>query len=183
MIIAVYSEKGGVGKTSISYSISKDFKMKYITNDKSVSMYKMNNARFIKNNIPLEENTLYDFGGFESKEAVDICNKADIVLVPTICDMNSLIKSIKTIKKIKNTNIVVIGTMIENFKEYSQIKQVINKYFPSIEVIPFRRNKLLKNSIEAGIGASDFFNSSNREKKMYKNSFSDYEKIKKRCFL
>ena len=185
MTVAIYSEKGGVGKTSLSFSLAKDLKMKYITNDQSLSMMKMGSARLCNKNIPFQENTLYDFGGFKSEEALEIISKVDLVLIPTICDINSIAKALGTIKKIlkikKETKIIVIGTMIEKYKEFSQIHQVISKHYPDIELIPFRKTKLLKNAIEEGIGANSLFIKDNKNRSLYKNSFADYEKIKNKC--
>lgn len=175
--IVVYNTKGGVGKTSLSFSLSKDLKFKYITNDNSVSMLKMGKSRLQKQNIPLQENTLYDFGGFEDKEALNITNQAKLVIIPTICDMNSLARTIALIKKIKHRRIVVVGTMIETKKDINEIKQVINYHFPDIKVFQFRKNKLLKKAMEKGLSATNIFNLGNQEKRAYKNSFLEYNKI------
>jgi len=36
MIISIWSKKGGVGKTSLAFSLAKDLKMYLITNDDSL---------------------------------------------------------------------------------------------------------------------------------------------------
>jgi len=183
MTIAIYSQKGGVGKTSIAFSLSKDLKLKYITNDKSASMYKMGNAKFSKTNIPYQENTIYDFGGFKSEEAIKIANQVDLVFIPTICDINAISKALDTCKTLNNKNIIIIATALERKKDYEQIKIVFDKYYPEIKVIPFRKNKLLKNSMEVGMGATEFFKKSKKSNLLYKNSFIDYEVIKNSCLI
>jgi len=175
--VAIYNTKGGVGKTSLSYNISKDLEFRYITNDMSVSLMKMPKAKLLRKNIPLQENTLYDFGGFEDSEALNIVNQTDLVIIPTICDMNSIARTLALLKKIKHNRILVVGTMIEKEKDFSDIKQVINHHYPQVEIAQFRRTKLLKNAMENGIGAVKLYNS----KKLYRKAFIEYNHILKKC--
>jgi len=175
--IAIYNTKGGVGKTSLSYNISKDLGYQYITNDISASMLKMSKSRNIKTNIPLKENTLYDFGGFEDKEAFKIINEVDLVIVPTICDMNSLARTLSLLKKIKHENVIVVGTMIDKKKDFQDIKKVVNHHFPKIKVFQFRKTRLLRNAMEEGISAKQLFS----KKKLYKEAFIEYNTILNQC--
>ena len=63
-IISIASTKGGVGKTSLAFSLAKDLRYRYATNDMSVALNKYKNARYYPNKIPLYSDTVYDFGGF-----------------------------------------------------------------------------------------------------------------------
>ncbi len=177
MIVSIYSTKGGVGKTSLANSLSRDMGMKYITNDLSVVVGKYNKASFHSKNILLKPNTLYDFGGFKSAEALKIANQSDIVLIPIINDANAVMKALIALKELKeHTNIYVIATMIDSKKDYSEIKQVINHHFPKREVLYFRRTKLLKNAMDSNQGVLTFLKN-NKMAHVYKNSVKDYEKI------
>jgi len=178
MVVVVYSGKGGVGKTSISYSLSKDLNLRYMTNDVTESALR-SKSRVYSKSIPLYDNALYDFGGFESSEAYKIAESADIVIVPTICEMNSLFKALLTIRKIKNKKIIVINTMIDKQKDIEQVRMVIGKHFEDIEVLPFRRNQLLKRSMEEGISAYELMKN-DKKSFLYKNAFAEYLNILKK---
>ena len=175
--IAIYNTKGGVGKTSLSYSLSKDLKLNYITNDISVSIMKLSKAKLIKKNIPLCENTLYDFGGFEDIDALNISNLAKLVIIPTIADMNSLARTISLIKKLNHSRIIVIATMIETEKDFEDIQTVINHHFKDIEVLQFRKTKLLKNSMKLGISPLELY----KQKRLYQNAIVEYKNIINKC--
>jgi len=176
MNIAIYSTKGGVGKTSLAYSLSRDLNLRYVTNDITESALKSNSKIYSKK-IPLHDNVFYDFGGFEDEDAYNIASSVDLVIVPTICEMNSLFKAIRTIKKIKNENILVIATMTDKEQDFEQVKMVIKKYFPKIKVLSFRRNKLLKNSMEKNKSAFEFMKETKNKQHLFKNAFSDYLNI------
>lgn len=175
--IVLYNTKGGVGKTTLSYNIAKDLKLNYITNDMSVSIMKMPKAKLVKKNIPIQNNTIYDFGGFEDEEALKIANQASLLIIPTISDMNAMARTISLIKKIKHSRILVVSTMIENEKDYEDIKMVINHHFKNIKVFKLRRTKLFKNAMNSGIGAIELY----KQNKIYTGVISEYNQILKEC--
>ena len=54
MRVGMYSGKGGVGKTSLSFSFAKDMGLAYITNDLSIVIQKYSKAKYYSKNIPLK---------------------------------------------------------------------------------------------------------------------------------
>ena len=176
-IIAVASTKGGVGKTSIAFSLAKDLDYRYITNDMSIVLNKYKKAKYFPNNIPLYENTVYDFGGFIDKHSDTILERADIILLPTTNDLNAIMKSQILIKKFKHRPILVFANMIESKKDYDFIKQEIHRYFPNLAFTHLRRTKLLKNALESGLSASELYKMSGQNRYIYKNAYEEYKKI------
>jgi len=91
-IICLASTKGGVGKTSIAFSLAKDLDYRYMTNDMSVVVTKYSKARYNPSKMPLYKNTGYDFGGFVDKNSHEVLDASDMILIPTINDLNSVMK-------------------------------------------------------------------------------------------
>jgi len=177
MVISIYSTKGGVGKTSLAYSLAKDSNLGYITNDMSIAIGKYNRAKYYSKNVPLRDNFLYDFGGFMDKSADDIALKSDIVFIPVINDANSVMRALQALKKLKHKeHVYVIANMIETKKDYEEIKMVIKHHYPTREVLFFRKSKLLKHAMESGKSVFELMKESNRAH-LYKNSLKDYQSI------
>lgn len=176
-IIAIASTKGGVGKTSIAFSIAKDLDYRYVTNDMSIVLNKYKKAKYYPNKIPLYENTVYDFGGFVDKHADAIMNEADIILVPTTNDKNSIMKSQILIKAFKHKTLLVFANMIENERDYLSIKEEIHRYFPDLAFTHLRRSKLLRNALESGMSATELFESSKQTQYVYRHAYEEYRKI------
>jgi len=180
MVVTIFSTKGGVGKTSLSYSIAKDLGCKYITNDFSMAVNSFSNgsqAKHVKKNIPLYKDALYDFGGFEDKNVDLIIGKSDLLIVPVIADINSIMKALQNISKFKKTRILVVGNMVENDKDKLVIQTSIEKYFPNIELLFFRKSRLLRNSLEEKLSATEMFKLSGKNKYLYRNAYQDYRAI------
>jgi cellulose biosynthesis protein BcsQ len=178
-IISVASTKGGVGKTSLAFSLAKDLRYRYATNDMSVVLTKYKNARYYPNKIPLYPDTVYDFGGFENPHANEILRESDIIILPTTNDLNSIMKSLVFIKAFREKTILVFANMIDNPNDALNIREKIHEHFPNLAFTYLRRTKLLKNALESGMSATELYESSNHAQHVYKQAYREYDKILK----
>lgn len=178
-IISIASTKGGVGKTSLAFSLAKDLGYRYATNDMSVVLNKYKNARYYPNNIPLYPDTVYDFGGFVDKQSDEILRESDIIILPTTNDLNSIMKSLILIKNFREKTILVFANMIDNSNDAVIIREKIHEHFPNLAFTYLRRTKLLKNALETGMSATELYEMNNQTRHLYKQAYSEYHKILK----
>ena len=103
MKIALVQEKGGAGKTSLSLSIAHTLDYNLISNDVSVYENTYPKAQVILDSeLPIIEDTVYDFGGFSDVKTLAIIKTADIIIIPCYNDKDSIVKTILTMQKIEN---------------------------------------------------------------------------------
>jgi len=176
-IISIASTKGGVGKTSLAFSLAKDLGYRYATNDMSVALNKYPKARYHQGKIPLYEDTVYDFGGFIDKNADAILRESDIIIVPTINDLNSIMKSLILIRKFREKTLLVFANMIENPNDAASIREKIHEHFPNLAFTYLRRTKLLKNALETGLSATELYRANNQTQHVYRHAYAEYRKI------
>jgi MinD-like ATPase involved in chromosome partitioning or flagellar assembly len=152
MKIAVATIDGGAGKTAISFALAKELDYYLISNDDSVIELVYPNMAKITKDLKIIDDTVYDFGGFVDAGVLDIIKHCDIVIVPCINDLNSKMKAIKTITELSkfNERFLVIATRLENEQDFNEVKQAIQDKFSNVEVLPLRKTKMLKNSLEFG---------------------------------
>lgn len=180
MKIAVVSYKGGVGKTSIAYSLAVDLDYKLVTNDLSNILQNYSKASFKAGSTTVYEDTVYDFAGYKDEDASVIINQCDIILIPTIPDANSLLKSLMVMQEFKDKNMLVVANMIENEKDKEDIKKIIHHHFPNVEIHYIKRGKLFKNASEEKLSATQLYQKDNFNKYVYGSVFKDYLELLKR---
>jgi cellulose biosynthesis protein BcsQ len=194
MSYVVYSIKGGVGKTTLSVQISQMLEYTYVTNDSHSSAHNLmpEEKGFLVSKeeydeIPYDENVVYDFGGFKDTRINEIIKQAKKVVIPTLTSIVDLQATLATLKDVAaiNKNIVIIVNRTKNNNKASELKdyliEEINKLFENITIpiIFVRESSVLEDSlfdceyIETKAGANRF------KRHIYRNAIEDMQNIEK----
>lgn len=171
MIITFFNKKGGVGKTSLAYNIARDLDFFLLSNDDSIIEESYKDKAKVMEKIKLieGENIVYDLGGFVDKNAVEIFKASDLIIVPTIADVNSLKRTINTVKELSvfNTKITVIGNIVKP-KDQDFVSEYVNANFF------IRESRIFQNSLIEQKSITEIFNESKLNKYRYRNIYQDY---------
>lgn len=194
MSYVVYSIKGGVGKTTLSVQVSQMLDYTYVTNDSHSSAHNLmpEEKGFLVSTedydeIPFDENVVYDFGGFKDSRINDIIKQASKIIIPTltsIVDVQATIATLKDVSEINKNIIIVINRTKNNnkaieLKEY--LEEEIKKSYKDINftILFVRDSSVLEDSlfdceaIENKAGTNRF------KRHIYRNAIEDMNNIKK----
>jgi cellulose biosynthesis protein BcsQ len=158
----VYSIKGGVGKTTLSVQISQMLEYTYVTNDSHSSAHNLmpEEKGFLVSSeeyeeIPFDNNIVYDFGGFKDTRIKDIIKQSKKIIIPTltsIVDLQATLATLKDIAEVNKNIIIVINRAKSNnkaleLKEYleEEIKKSYNDL--NITIIFVRESSVLEDSL------------------------------------
>lgn len=183
MIISIYSDKGGVGKSSISNTLVRDLDLKYVTNDISDIIQKYKKAQYQPKKMQLKDNTLYDFGGFKSKETDEIIMQSDLLIVPFFHEVNSVIKGLITIEKFitkgfDRNKILIIGNGIEKTEDSITLKKIIKARTGKTYNMSFLRySKIFKNSMENSTSIEKIVTENEKTRYIYRGIYKDYKNL------
>lgn len=174
MVITFFNKKGGVGKTSLSYNVARDLGFYLISNDDSVieSSYEKRAIIMEKIKLVANQNVVYDLGGFVDNNITEILKASDIIIVPTIADINSLKRTVNSVKEVQkfNKNIIIIGNIIKG-NQLDFISKYVNAKFSVRESKIFQTSLIEKKSIV------DIVNESKLNQYRYRNVYKDYTEL------
>lgn len=194
MSFVVYSIKGGVGKTTLSVQISQMFDYTYVTNDSHSSAHNLmpEEKGFLVSSeeydeIPFDENIVYDFGGFKDTRINNIIRQANKIIIPTltsIVDVQATMATLKDVAQI-NKNIIIAINRTKNNNKAIELKEYlteeIKKSFQDLEIsiIFVRESSVLEDSlfdcesVETKAGTNRF------KRHIYRNAIEDMIVLKK----
>jgi len=192
--IVVYSIKGGVGKTTLSVQISQMLDYTYVTNDSHSSAHNLmpEEKGFLVSSeeyeeIPFDDNIVYDFGGFKDPRINNIIKQSDKVIIPTltsIVDVQATIATLKDVYEI-NKNVVIVINRTKNNNKAIELKEYlleeINKSYKDIKatILFVRESSVLEDSlfdceyIETKAGTNRF------KRHIYRNAIEDMNQLEK----
>ena len=200
MIVSVYNIKGGTGKTSISLQLAKALDLVYVSNDAEGGAYEVfdDKKSFLVaeqeyQTIPIEDNCIYDFGGFRSKQNIqEIIKASNIVIVPTLTsrgDIKGTIKMLTELHSINQNVLVIINRVkpIYNSKnKYEKPELLINYFneelekegldFKNLNFTILREASIIEDATFDGVALCNL--KQNKLKRyIYRNSIKDIDNI------
>jgi MinD superfamily P-loop ATPase len=125
MSAVFYTIKGGVGKTTLSVQLAQMKNQYYVTNDAHASAHEfLDEERALlisseENEIPFDDEAIYDFGGFKDIRIKPIIEKADIVCIPTLMsrvDIKACLATVKEVMEINKNILVIVNRAKSNGK-------------------------------------------------------------------
>ena len=193
MSFVVYSIKGGVGKTTLSVQITQMLDYTYVTNDSHSSAHNLmpEEKGFLVSieeyeEIPFDNNVVYDFGGFKDTRINDIIKQAKKILIPTltsIVDVQATMATLKDVIEI-NKNIVIIVNRAKNNNKAIELKEYLDDEIKKLDsninipIIFVRESSVLEDSlfdceyVETKAGTNRF------KRHIYRNAIEDMIKLK-----
>lgn len=173
-IVTVFNKKGGVGKTSLALNLAKDLDFYLLSNDDSIIETTYEKAKIMEE-IELIEgaNIVYDLGGFVDKNINEIIKASNLIIIPTIADLNSLKRTLNSKKELEavNSKIIIVANILKSNKDLEFINEFIKADFSIRESKIFQRSYITKQSV------SEIYNESSFNKHIYRNIFKEYEAL------
>ena len=180
-MLTILNKKGGVGKTSFSFSIAKDLGYYLQSNDASIieTIYP-NMAKIVKDFKPLDK-CVYDCGGFVAKGVLDIARDSNYVIIPCTPLYNSILRTIETINEVIeiNKNIIILITGYNTNKEKEYAYNFIYEYFKDFgfKYFFFKNSKIIENSMKQGMSISELYNQNSLSKYTYAEFYKTYDEL------
>lgn len=168
-LISIYSRKGGVSKTSLSFALSKELENTYyMTNDEDggeivIETLGEDRASLITNKIPNVDFLVYDGGGYVDDMTLNFLKNSDVIIIPTLLENRSLRSARKLINELRNHELKTnkIALVVNRFKstKEEEDKKAISEAFEDVEVFYIRETKVYENLINNNMSMKEYLNS------------------------
>ena len=193
MSYVVYSIKGGVGKTTLSVQISQMLDFTYVTNDSHSSAHNLmpeDKGYLVSKEeyeeIPFDENIVYDFGGFKDTRINDVIKQADKVIIPTLTSIVDLQATLATLKDVMdiNSNVIIVVNRAKNNNKANELKEYLNEEIKkmysnkTIPIIFVRESSVLEDSLFDCEYIEDKAGENRFKRHIYRNAIEDMNSIK-----
>ena len=175
MKISIYNKKGGVGKTSLAFSLAKDLDYFLISNDDSVIEMAYPNKSKIMEKPKLIDNCVYDFGGFVDTNIIEIINASDFVIIPLTSDLNSFKKTVSTVEELENKNIIFVASKSEK-EDFKEIEAYLEKKY-SHPIFEVRSSRIWAKTFSRHMSVSEIKNENKVSSYIYRNSITGYQQL------
>lgn len=175
MRVSIINKKGGVGKTSLAYSLAKDLDLFLISNDDSVIELAYTAKAKVMDRPKLIDNVVYDFGGFTDAGVMDIVNKSDLVLIPLVADLNCFKKTVSLIKEVANKNIVLVANRSEK-NDFEEIGNYFKNHF-GFPIFEIKNSRIWKKTFEEKKSVLEIQNDNKINGYIYRNSIIGYTEL------
>lgn len=187
--IAVYSFKGGQGKTSISVQLALELGYGIITNDiitEYEEIFPKELLLKLEPNHPVPSaqdldgaDIIFDFGGFIDLRVIPALEMSHFVLIPLIdtdkINIDAFTKSINAISKYNKNIIIILNRMNKNDRDL--VREEIGKLGINYPIFAINNNKALKIVYEEKRPLSEIIKDNELRKYHYQATEQQFRKI------
>lgn len=136
MLITIKSFKGGTGKTTLSNDIIRDLDLYYSTNDIYNSVLVDLYNKYLENikDEHKTSNVLFDAGGFNDENIINVSKASDLIIVVMECKTQSikstdiLLKNLVS-NKISLNKVCLVVNKVKNNKKYLNNYNELKEYY------------------------------------------------------
>lgn len=190
-LYSIWINKGGVGKTPLSFSLCRDLNYTYTTNEKGGGSYfplelleKTINHKEIDNH---SENIIFDGGGYLDNTIIPILKKSNYLLIPIEVSNVGLVSFYQIYNELTtildSNKILLIITNIENIDNNSELDKMINQLnklgINDNNIFKIRKSKPIFDKLmyEENKSIKEIYKDNKLNKHRYKNIYNDYKKL------
>ncbi|MEA1916554.1 MAG: ParA family protein [Campylobacterota bacterium] len=178
MVIIVYNEKGGVGKTMIATQFALHFDATIIEMDPyGVLTQTLNDDIVYK--VPLNEkapvikdgDAIFDFGGFDDARLDDVASFADLIIIPfnpTINALGTTLKSYIRASKLNLPILFVVNATLNDNDANDAIDYLKENIQDEFEVFVIPHTRALQTAENEGVSVIELSQQGGLKKHTYK---------------
>lgn len=188
MLLSVINFKGGVGKSMIAHQLITTYGFKGYEVDPygSLSDRLPDNATRLDTTSEMPEidsDTIFDFGGFDSKLLHDVALKSDLLIVPFIPTLETLQTTIDTLNVLQDFNkpILLVANLVKKQSDVIEAKKLFDEFFGfEVEITELADSVALQSAIAENKSVVELAKQGGLKAYTYKKAANSIENLKAR---